>query len=89
MGFIEPTPIQKQSIPVALNGEDILASAQTGSGKTAAFAIPIIENLTDNDAGIAIILTPTRELANQIYEVFIQLLGFKNTLKVISLIGGE
>ena len=89
MGFIEPTPIQKQSIPLALNGEDILASAQTGSGKTAAFAIPIIENLTDNDAGIAIILTPTRELANQIYEVFIQLLGFKNTLKVISLIGGE
>ena len=89
MGFSTPTPIQKESIPIALTGKDILASAQTGSGKTAAFAIPIIENLPDDSTDIAVILAPTRELANQIYEVFIQLLGFKNSLKVVSLIGGE
>jgi len=89
MGFSTPTPIQRESIPIALTGKDILASAQTGSGKTAAFAIPIIENLPDDSTDIAVILAPTRELANQIYEVFIQLLGFKNSLKVVSLIGGE
>ena len=89
MGFSTPTPIQRESIPIALTGKDILASAQTGSGKTAAFAIPIIENLPDDSTDIAVILAPTRELANQIYEVFIQLLGFQNSLKVVSLIGGE
>ena len=70
-----PTPIQVQAIPVALGGKDILGIAQTGTGKTAAFAIPIIQNLitvsNNRKRGIkALILTPTRELAIQIDECF-------------------
>jgi ATP-dependent RNA helicase RhlE len=75
-GYITPTPIQEQAIPVATGGRDILGLAQTGTGKTAAFAIPIIEQLKDNVGGNggraikALILTPTRELAIQIEESF-------------------
>ena len=89
MGFVNPTPIQEQSIPIGLKGLDILGSAQTGTGKTAAFGIPIIENLNKDKNGIAVILAPTRELAKQIYDVIRELLGYKNTLKVTALIGGE
>lgn len=73
--YLEPTPIQKQTIPIALEGRDVLASAQTGTGKTAAFSIPIIQMLNENyqeDIGRirtkALIMTPTRELALQIHE---------------------
>ncbi|MCE3281830.1 MAG: box helicase [Chitinophagaceae bacterium] len=75
-GYTHPTPIQQQAIPVALDGRDILACAQTGTGKTAAFAIPILQVLAERKAagargGIkALILTPTRELAIQIEESF-------------------
>jgi ATP-dependent RNA helicase RhlE len=76
-GYTEPTPIQQQSIPHILRGKDLLGCAQTGTGKTAAFAIPILQNLMlqqNEDAynhGIkALILTPTRELAIQIDESF-------------------
>jgi Superfamily II DNA and RNA helicases len=70
-----PTPIQAQAIPVALNGRDLLGIAQTGTGKTAAFAIPIIQKLNDSQSKQrreikALILTPTRELAIQIDECF-------------------
>ncbi len=75
--YVEPTPIQQQAIPVAILGQDLLGIAQTGTGKTAAFAIPIIEQLMKSGAsksGIrpirALILTPTRELAIQIEESF-------------------
>ena len=71
-GYSSPTPIQEEAIPVALTGQDVLGHAQTGSGKTAAFAIPIIQNLLNNKDGKrqlrALILTPTRELALQISE---------------------
>ncbi|MFU8859467.1 MAG: DEAD/DEAH box helicase [Cyclonatronaceae bacterium] len=73
-GYTEPTPIQTQSIPVALKGTDILACAQTGTGKTAAFAIPILQNLGRRSDGSrnrkirSLIVTPTRELAIQIDE---------------------
>jgi ATP-dependent RNA helicase RhlE len=72
MGFSNPTPIQEQAIPKILEGKDILASAQTGTGKTAAFAIPLIEKLSANPKkGIRVlILAPTRELAVQIDEQF-------------------
>lgn len=72
MGFKKPTPIQEQAIPQVLAGKDILASAQTGTGKTAAFAIPLIEKLSEKpEKGIrALILAPTRELAIQIDEQF-------------------
>lgn len=68
MGFTKCTPIQAKAIPAALEGRDVLAVAQTGTGKTAAFLLPIISKLTDNptDKVNTIILTPTRELAQQI-----------------------
>ena len=71
-GYTNPTPIQEKAIPAALTGKDILGCAQTGTGKTAAFAIPIIQHLQankDKNKSIkALILTPTRELALQISE---------------------
>jgi ATP-dependent RNA helicase RhlE len=68
MGYTEPTPIQKQAIPILLQGGDILASAETGTGKTAAFLLPILQMLGDNKGKPGtkvLILSPTRELANQ------------------------
>jgi len=69
MGYKKPTEIQEKSIPVVLNGKDILASSQTGSGKTGAFVIPIITKIINNPDSAALILVPTRELALQIKEV--------------------
>jgi ATP-dependent RNA helicase RhlE len=68
MGFTEPTPIQRQAIPAGIEGRDILGSAMTGSGKTAAFLLPILQRLQPKGRGVtrALILTPTRELAAQI-----------------------
>jgi ATP-dependent RNA helicase RhlE len=70
LGFARPTPVQAEAIPPALAGRDILASAQTGSGKTAAFLLPIVQHLLDRPRGAtrALVLTPTRELAAQIVE---------------------
>jgi ATP-dependent RNA helicase RhlE len=67
-GFTRPTPIQKDAMPAALEGRDVLACAMTGSGKTAAFVLPILQRLTGKRRGVtrALILTPTRELAAQI-----------------------
>jgi ATP-dependent RNA helicase RhlE len=70
LGFARPTPVQEQTIPPVLDGRDVVASAMTGSGKTAAFALPILHRLADQPRGTtrALILTPTRELAAQIAE---------------------
>ncbi|MEX2610542.1 MAG: DEAD/DEAH box helicase [Gemmatimonadota bacterium] len=70
LGFTRPTPVQAEAIPLALNDRDVLASAQTGSGKTAAFLLPIMQRLMGRPRGgtRALILTPTRELAAQIVE---------------------
>jgi len=89
MNFTAPTPIQVSSIPLALEGRDILGSAQTGTGKTAAFSIPLVELLSRSKQGSALVLTPTRELANQVIAVIIQLLGKNNPIKAACLIGGE
>ena len=69
-GFDTPTPIQQQAIPPALAGRDVLACAMTGSGKTAAFLLPILQRLHGKLRGVtrALILAPTRELAAQIDE---------------------
>jgi ATP-dependent RNA helicase RhlE len=75
-GFVEPTPVQSQAIPPALAGRDIVATAQTGTGKTLAFVVPILESLAKQrpSTGIcALILSPTRELAIQINETFARL----------------
>jgi len=70
LGFSRPTPIQEQAIPPALAGKDLLACAMTGSGKTAAFVLPILHRLTGKPRGTtrALVLTPTRELAAQIHQ---------------------
>ena len=76
-GYTEPTPIQVDAIPVLLEGKDLLGSAQTGTGKTAAFAVPILQKLV-KDTSVrpsfrvirALILAPTRELASQIRDSF-------------------
>jgi len=66
-GIVEPTPIQEQAIPVILKGNDVVAQAQTGTGKTLAFMLPILEKINPNQKDVqALILAPTRELALQI-----------------------
>ena len=72
LGFVRPTPIQEAAIPPALEGRDLLACAQTGSGKTAAFLLPILHRLIDRPRRVTrvLVLTPTRELAAQILEDF-------------------
>jgi len=75
-GFVQPTPVQAQAIPPALEGRDVVATAQTGTGKTLAFLLPIFELLSrgDRPSGVcALILTPTRELALQVHEAAVKL----------------
>ena len=92
-GYSKMTTIQHRSIPLLLNGKDILAKARTGSGKTLAFLIPIIENLNKlhfqnrNGTG-AIILSPTRELAIQIFDVLEILLKYSERSRAL-VIGGS
>lgn len=87
--FTVPTPIQAQTIPLGLEGKDILGSAQTGTGKTLAFVIPMISKLLKNPADSAMVLVPTRELAQQVAQTVRQILGPKPALKTALLIGGE
>ena len=90
-GYEQPTPIQEKAIPSILQKKDLLGSAQTGTGKTAAFAIPILQNLSEKDTHRnqikALILTPTRELAIQIEENF-QAYGKHLKLKSLVVFGG-
>jgi superfamily II DNA/RNA helicase len=83
----EPTPIQSQAIPVALAGDDLIGIAQTGTGKTFAFGIPMIQNIGQKN-GRGLIVVPTRELALQVTES-LKKLGFPLGLKLATLIGGE
>ena len=73
-GYETPTPIQAQAIPVVMQGRDVMGLAQTGTGKTAAFAMPILHRLQDGVRGRirALVIAPTRELANQIHEAFVE-----------------
>lgn len=89
MGYTTPTPIQAKAIPLALEGRDILGSAQTGTGKTAAFSIPLVQALLKSPTGMAVVLTPTRELAKQVLDSIYMLVGPNSALKAAFLIGGE
>ena len=89
LGFKNPTPIQSKAIPAGLSGQDILANAQTGSGKTLAFALPLIEKIKNNTNTSGLILTPTRELAKQIFSVVNIILSYHEKIRSILLIGGE
>lgn len=89
MQFKEPTPIQAEAIPVGLEGKDILGSAQTGTGKTGAFGIPLVAKLLSNPRGSALVMTPTRELAKQVMVQLQEMLGKRSPIKAALLIGGE
>jgi len=86
MKFTEPTPIQQKAIPVAIEGLDVIGIAQTGTGKTLAFAIPMIQRIA-RVQGRGLVILPTRELALQVEEVF-QRVGRTFGLKTAILIGG-
>jgi ATP-dependent RNA helicase RhlE len=87
MGYVEPTPIQVQAIPVVLKGGDVIGSAQTGTGKTAAFALPIIQRLGGHGKMRCLILEPTRELALQVEDAFQKYAKFTD-LRVTIVYGG-
>lgn len=90
MGFEEASPIQTQAIPLLLKGRDIIGQAQTGTGKTAAFAIPAIEKIDTSKKNVqAVILCPTRELAIQVAEEFQKLLKYNRQVFVIPIYGGQ
>ena len=88
-GYVTPTPIQQQAIPTVMKGRDVMGLAQTGTGKTAAFALPILNRLMDGPRGCvrALIVAPTRELAEQIHESFVTL-GKQTRLKSVTVYGG-
>src|SRR5688572_12166547 len=88
LGYFEPTPIQKQAIPLVLEGKNVIATAETGTGKTAAFLLPILQNLdiSQKKGSTVLILSPTRELANQT-DAFCRQFAPKN-VRCASIIGG-
>ncbi len=88
MGFEEPSPIQAATIPLALAGEDIVGQAQTGTGKTAAFGIPIVQNISDHHHIQALVLTPTRELAIQVAEELTKI-GRISRIRALPVYGGQ
>ena len=89
MGFEEPSPIQKEAVPIAMQGKDLIGQAQTGTGKTAAFGIPILQRIDTSKQGPqAIVLSPTRELAIQSAEEINHLAQYMN-IKTIPIYGGQ
>src|SRR5210317_295859 len=89
MNFTKPTPIQGMAIPAALEGKDILGTAQTGTGKTLAFSIPLISKLILDKNAFALVMCPTRELATQVMEAIKSIISDKINIKTALLIGGE
>ena len=89
LNLSEPTPIQLLSIPLAVEGRDLLGTAQTGTGKTFAFGIPLVNHLALNKESGALILTPTRELALQVLTALKSLTSKDNLLNAALLIGGD
>ncbi|CAI7569335.1 unnamed protein product [Penicillium manginii] len=88
LGYKAPTPIQVEAIPVALQGRDVIGLAETGSGKTAAFALPILQKLMENPSSFfSLVLSPTRELAYQIAQAF-EALGSTINVRTCCLVGG-
>ncbi|MFO8032115.1 MAG: DEAD/DEAH box helicase [Desulfohalobiaceae bacterium] len=88
-GYTQPTPVQEKTIPAVLQGQDVLGLAQTGTGKTAAFVLPILQHLLQEKRGKvrSLVLSPTRELAEQTLE-FVQALGKHTGLRGVSVYGG-
>jgi len=88
-GYVEPTPIQTQAIPSVMEGRDVMGLAQTGTGKTAAFALPILHRLMQGERGHvrALVVAPTRELAEQIHESIVAL-GKQTRIRSVTVYGG-
>ena len=86
--FNKPTEIQSKTIPLGIEGSDILASAETGSGKTASYLIPLINKISKEGKTSGLILTPTRQLAQQVSEVCKSLLGYKSNINLALIVGG-
>lgn len=90
LGFTEPTPIQAQSIPPILEGKDVIGQAQTGTGKTAAFGIPILHAMKPHGRKVeALVLCPTRELAVQVSEELRKLARYRRDVTIIPVYGGQ
>ena len=89
MGFTTPTNIQSQAIPQLLAERDVVGQSQTGTGKTAAFSLPMLERLDPNKRAVqALVLTPTRELAMQVHDAISQFMG-DSELRVLAIYGGQ
>jgi len=90
MGFEEPTPIQQGAIPLMLEGKDVIGQAQTGTGKTAAFGIPILESVdASSRKPQALVMCPTRELAIQVAEEMTNLAKYKKGIRILPVYGGQ
>jgi ATP-dependent RNA helicase RhlE len=87
LNYVEPTPVQKQAIPFGIDGSDLIAIAQTGTGKTIAFGIPMIQRLAQNPNGRGLVVVPTRELAHQVDEA-IRVICRPNQMRTAVIIGG-
>lgn len=89
IGFSQLTPIQEQAIPVLLDGEDIIGQAQTGTGKTAAFGIPLIQKIDPEDSSVqGLVLCPTRELAIQASDELRKFARYLHGVKILPIYGG-
>ncbi len=90
MGFTEPTPIQRETIPLMMEGRDVIAKAPTGTGKTCAFGIPLIEALNPDMKDLqAVVLCPTRELCEQITHDLRALIRFNPAIRIAAVYGGQ
>jgi len=90
LGYTSMTPVQEESLPLLLMGQDIIAQAKTGSGKTAAFGISLLHHLDVSEAKVqAAVICPTRELCEQVANELRRLARFKDNVKVLTLVGGE
>lgn len=90
MGFVEPTPVQVQSIPSMLAGEDMVVQAPTGTGKTCAFGLPVMEKIAADERNIqALVLCPTRELAVQITNELMKLNKYIASVRMVAIYGGQ
>ena len=90
MGFEEPSPIQAKAIPEVMSGHDVIGQAQTGTGKTAAFGIPLLQKIDPKNRKLqAIVLCPTRELAIQVADEIRRLSKFMHGIKILPVYGGQ
>ena len=90
MGYENMTPIQKQAIPILMEGRDVIGQAQTGTGKTAAFGIPMLQRIDENDKSLqGIILCPTRELAIQAADELRKFSKYMHNVKMVPIYGGQ